>query len=210
MRWATNTPTRVSLLGRLHGQPDNPEVWEEFVSHYGPKVHNWCRGWGLQLADADDVTQAVLMKLAAKLRDFQYDPARSFRGWLKTLTHHAWRDQSQRDDRQGIGSGDSAVFEILDRLEARRSLASCLEEAFDQELLAEAVARVQIRVERRTWEAFRLLAEEGWSGVEAARHLGMKIATVFVARSKVQRLLREEIRRLENESSPRGTDGEAG
>ena len=23
---------------------------------------------------------------------FAYDPSRSFRGWLKTLTHHAWRD----------------------------------------------------------------------------------------------------------------------
>jgi hypothetical protein len=55
----------------------------------------------------------------------------------------------------------------------------------------------RLRVEPRTWDAFHLLAIEGRSGAEVARHLEMKVATVFVARSKVQRMLREEVMRLE-------------
>ena len=47
---------------------------------------------GLQDADAEDVAQEILLKLARKLRDFAYDPKSSFRGWLKTVAHHAWRD----------------------------------------------------------------------------------------------------------------------
>ncbi|CAN5198043.1 sigma-70 family RNA polymerase sigma factor [soil metagenome] len=172
---------------------------------YGPKVHAWCRSWRLQDADAEDVTQAVLLKLAFKLRDFEYDPARSFRGWLKTIAFREWRDQSDRGNRQSHGTGDSKVIDLLETVEARRTLAECLENAFDQELLAEAIARVQLQVERRTWEAFRLLAEEGWSGAETAAHLGMKVATVFVARSKVQRLLRLELERLENREFQKGT-----
>ena len=38
------------------------------------------------------VTQIVLLKLATKLRDFAYDPSRSFRAWLKTVAQHAWLD----------------------------------------------------------------------------------------------------------------------
>jgi RNA polymerase sigma-70 factor (ECF subfamily) len=62
------------------------------VDRYGPQIHAWCRRWGLQETDARDVTQTVLLQLASKLRTFTYDPAQRFRGWLKTLTHHAWSD----------------------------------------------------------------------------------------------------------------------
>jgi RNA polymerase sigma-70 factor (ECF subfamily) len=41
------------------------------------------------------------------------------------------------------------------------------------------------------------LALEGVSGAEAAARLGMKVATVFVARSKVQKKIQDEVRRVE-------------
>ena len=46
---------------------------------------------------------------------------------------------------------------------------------------------------------FELLAIQGCSGAEVAERLKMKVATVFVARSKVQRMLREELARLEKD-----------
>ncbi len=197
MRPVTNLQTRASLLCRLHRSPDDPASWDEFVRQYGPSIYTWALNWGLQSADAEDVAQAVLMKLAIKLREFEYDPTRSFRAWLKTLTHHAWRDHADRHARPDSGSGDDAVSFLLEQSEARRTLAECLEESFDLELLQEAMQRVQLRVEPRTWEAFRLLAFEGWSGADAARHLGMKPSAVFVARSKVQRILRDIVAMLE-------------
>ena len=48
-----------------------------------------------------------------------------------------------------------------------------------------------------TWEAFRLTTQEGLSGAEVATRLGMQVATVFVAKSKVQKMLQEEIGKLE-------------
>jgi RNA polymerase sigma-70 factor (ECF subfamily) len=68
------------------------------------------------------------------------------------------------------------------------------------------MVRVRLRVEARTWDAFRLLALEGRSGAEAARQLGMKVATVFVARSKVQKMLAEEVHKLD---APAGSAPEA-
>jgi DNA-directed RNA polymerase specialized sigma24 family protein len=42
--------------------------------------------------DAEDVTQAVLLKLVVKMRDFHYDPAQSFRARLRTATGHVLSD----------------------------------------------------------------------------------------------------------------------
>jgi RNA polymerase sigma factor (sigma-70 family) len=197
MSGAPDSLTRVTLLGRLRRRPDDPAAWAEFVAHYGPKVLAWCRGWGLQDADAHDVAQTVLMKLATRLPEFEYDPAQSFRAWLKTVTHHVWHDIAIKNSRPGRGSGDTGAFEKLDEVEARDTLARCLEDAYNEELLREAMDRVRLRVEPRTWEAFRLLAIEELPGAEVARRLGMKVATAYVARSKVQRLLRDEIARLD-------------
>jgi hypothetical protein len=41
---------------------------------------------------------------------------------------------------------------------------------------------------------------------EAGERLGMKVATVFVARSKVQRMLQEEVRKLEGRGQERRED----
>lgn len=192
-----DSPTSTSLLARLRNAPTDQAAWRQFVRRYGGQVHGWCRHWGLQEADAEDVTQTVLLKLADKMRTFKYDPARSFRGWLRTLAHHAWSDFLDARKRPGGGSGDTEVLRLLETVEARDDLAKHLEEEFDRELFEEAAARVRLRVQPHTWEAFRLLAVEGLSGAAAAEKLGMKMATVFVARSKVQQMIQEELRKLD-------------
>jgi RNA polymerase sigma-70 factor (ECF subfamily) len=189
--------TRVSLLARLRQEPADQGAWSEFVARYGPQIDAWCRRWGLQEADAQDVTQALLVLLAAKLRGFVYDPRRRFRAWLRVLTRHAWSDFVAARRQQVAGSGDSTIVEALNTAQARDDLESRLQEAFDLELLEAAMARVQGRVAGHTWEAFRLTALDGLSGFEAAARLGLAVGLVFKARSNVQKLLKEEIRYLE-------------
>jgi RNA polymerase sigma-70 factor (ECF subfamily) len=192
-----NPNTRVTLLGRLRDQPDDQSTWSEFVDWYGRMIYAWCRTWGLQESDTQEVTQEVFLKLAVRMREFRYDPNGSFRAWLKTITHHAWQDYLGKQRRPGAGSGSDTVADRLADLPAQDDLAHRLELACDEELLREAAVRVRLRVEPRTWDAFELTAKEGRSGADAAAQLNMKVATVFVARSKVQRMLREEVARLE-------------
>ena len=189
--------TRITLLGRLRRDPTNQAAWGEFVEHYGRKIYGWCRKWNLQEADAQDVTQNVLLKLAQKLREFTYDPSRSFRAWLKTLTHHAWSDFVESRQRPGLGSGDSQVGGLLGSIEAREDLVKHLEAEFDRELLEEAMQRVRLRVAPQTWQAFTLTALEGCSGAEAAERIPMQVAQVFVAKRRVQKMLQEEVAKLE-------------
>jgi RNA polymerase sigma-70 factor (ECF subfamily) len=194
------TKTSASLLGRLRQKMVDPADWAEFVRRYGPDIYGWCRRWKLQEADAEDVAQAVLVKLVAKIRTFRYDPSRSFRAYAKTLAHYAWCDHIESLRKPGIaGTGDSAVIVQLDGMSARDDLQECLSEAFDRELLEEAMVRVRGRVESHTWEAFRLMAVEGLSGAEAAERVRQSVVFVFKAKSKVQRMLREDVRRFEGE-----------
>ena len=198
MDGVSESGTRITLLGRLRRDPTNEAAWAEFVDHYGAKIYSWCRKWNLQEADAQDVTQNVLLKLARKMGEFTYDPSRSFRAWLKTLTHHAWSDFLESRARPGIGSGDSNALDILHSIEAREDLVRQLEEEFDHEILREAMQRVRLRVAPQTWQAFTLTALDGLSGAEAAERIPMQVAQVFVAKRRVQKMLRAEVARLEH------------
>ena len=189
--------TSSTLLGRLRRDPRDQAAWNDFVARYQPRILDWCRGWGLQESDAQDVTQAVLLKLSRSMATFVYDRSRSFRGWLRTITHHAWRDLVAERKRAGVGSGDSRVAELLENIQAGDGLVQQLEEEFRRELLDEAMARVRPRVDPRTWDAFRLTALEGSSGTAAAAQLQMKVAHVYVAKSEVKIMIREEVRKLE-------------
>jgi RNA polymerase sigma-70 factor (ECF subfamily) len=194
--------TSASLLNRLRQHGGDQAAWSAFVERYGPRIYAWCRHWQMQVPDAEDVTQEVLLRLVDKLRNFRYDRSGSFRAWLKTLVHHAWQDFLDRRCRAGLGSGDTAVWKQLETVAAREDLEQQLGEAFDREVLEEALARVRQRVAPHTWEAFRLLTFEGLSGAEVAPRVGMQVTMVYVAKSKVQKLLREEVDRLEGREVP--------
>jgi RNA polymerase sigma-70 factor (ECF subfamily) len=183
----------------LRQVPADQTAWARFAERYGRRIYAWCRGWNLQESDAEDITQNVLLKLAEKMRTFEYDPSRSFRAWLKTVTRHAWIDYSSA--RSAVAAGGSQAFELLQKAEAREDLVQRLDAEFDQELLEEAMARVRTRVVPRTWDAFERTALRGESGAEAGQALGMKVATVFVAKSKVQKMLQEELHKLESPDS---------
>jgi RNA polymerase sigma-70 factor (ECF subfamily) len=190
--------TSLTLLLRLRANPADPAAWDQFVRHYQPMIRAWCLKWGSQSSDADDVAQDVLVKLLAAMRKAQYDPARSFRPWLKAVTHNAWNDFVASRRLKLAGSPDF-LDSVADSSDALADLEERMEDAYDRELLELAMRRVEKRVKPTTWQAFRLTAVENRPGAEVARELGMAIALVFVARHRVQRMLEEEIRLLRGE-----------
>src|SRR4051812_42811648 len=111
---AANPTTSPTLLGRLARMPTDQGAWGEFVARYGPQIYGWCRRWGLQEADAQDVTQNILLELSRQMSRFRYNAAGSFRGWLKTIAHRTWCKFLDARRRPGVGSGDSAVAAMLE------------------------------------------------------------------------------------------------
>jgi RNA polymerase sigma-70 factor (ECF subfamily) len=187
----------VSILMALRNDPGDQSAWSAFVDRYGPQIHAWCLRRKLQEADAQDVTQMVLVKLVRHLPNFTYDPSRSFRGWLRTLTAHSWSDFIGDQVRGVRGSADAVVAEMLNTVQARADLVRQIEETYDQELLELAKEEVSRRVEPHTWEAFRLTAIEGVATEEVAARLGIRVATVYRARHVVQTKLRATLAALD-------------
>jgi RNA polymerase sigma-70 factor, ECF subfamily len=188
--------TNLILLERLRNMPRDEAAWDELVRGYAPAIRRWCLAWRLQPADADDVTQTVLLKLARKMATFHYDRTRSFRGYLKALTHYAVRDALEALKRRGLETGGPALLDWLAIIDTRNDLARCLEVELRQDLFREAAARVAQRIDPQTWEAFRLLTEQRLSGQEAASRLGMTVAAIYMAKSRTLKLMRQEVRNL--------------
>ena len=95
--------------------------------------------------------------MLAAFRQYRYDPSRSFRAWLKTVTQHAWTDFA----RARLRTSDELAGQLeafADSRDAVADLEKEIEDAVDRELLELAMKRVQERVKPSTWEAFRLTA----------------------------------------------------
>jgi RNA polymerase sigma-70 factor (ECF subfamily) len=150
----------------------------------------------LQDADTEDVTQATLLRLVKVMQSFEYDSTRLFRGWLKTVTHRVWQDLA-RSHRRAAAAGAEEGTDPFAALAARDELAGAIEAAYDRELFEVASGRVRLRVQPRTWEAFKLTALDGVPATVAAEQLDMQLTTVYKARNNVQKMLREEIAYLE-------------
>lgn len=189
--------TSPTLLGQLRRGPTNEPAWRKFVDLYGSSIASWCRTWGLQEADVEDVTQATLLRLVKVMQSFEYDSTKLFRGWLKTVTYHVWQDLVRTHRRLPPGSPGPGA-DAFESVAARDELAQAIEAAYDRELFELATARVRLRVQPSTWEAFRLTALDGVSAVDAAQRLNMRLTTVYKARNNVQKMLREEVRYLED------------
>ena len=157
------------------------------------KIYAWCRGWNLQEADAEDVTQSVLLKLADKLQSFEYDPAKAFgRGskhYAPCLERSLVEPQGDRRDR------GSQVWSYS--RQSRPGRSGRRSTIIRSRITRRSHGPRRTRVLPRTWQAFERTAIQGQSGAEAAKVLGMKVATIFVARSKVQNMIQEELRKLD-------------
>jgi RNA polymerase sigma factor (sigma-70 family) len=200
----TGDTTRVTLLQRLNQDPADQISWAEFVRLYSPAIRGWLMHWGLQEADSQDVAQNVLLRLTAKLPQFKYDPSKSFRGWLKTLTHHAWHDFVTEAGYRTRGSGDTSILDQLQSVEAREDLAARVEATFDKELLQMALLRAKERVADTTWQAFKLSALDGVAPQTVADQLGVRVSQVYLAKHRVQKLVQEEIRSIEGTPAVEG------
>ena len=184
--------TRPSLLRQLH-DPAAREAWQTFVALYTPLVYRHCRRRGLQHADALDLTQDVITKVAA----FRYDPAQGrFRGWPSTVTYHAicrfWKQQGRRPEADGPAVDPAAVATAgADFDWARLARARLLETAVD---------RVRPEFSDAEWAAYSAVAPPPADGPAAApcpasvaRAAGQPVGWVYKVKWRVLRRLRAEV-----------------
>jgi len=193
--------TRDSLLVQVRS-PANREAWEEFASLYRPVIFRLARQRGLQDADAQDLAQQVLMAVASAIGDWEksHEEVR-FRHWLRRVARNAIVNALSRQPRDR-GAGGSSVQELLsEQPEVDEESTALIELEYRRELYLRAARMVRGDVELETWRAFELTVIENRTIDEAAAELEKPVGSIYAARSRIMRRLREAVRELEKAES---------
>ena len=186
--WHSPT-TSPSLLERVR-DPADAEAWREFDQRYGELIVRYAHRIGLQLTDAEDVRQNVLLKLAQALPEFRYDPSRGrFRHYLSRIA----RNEVFRHVRC---PGTKPVEVDTDARIASQEVAVPLPDATWEEEWIDHHLRLAMRIVRKSCDSQslsifeRLLA--GGNVEDVAREFGVSAAAVH----KVKQRIRDRLKTL--------------
>ncbi len=178
------------MILRLQSSED-AEAWEQFSELYRPFIFRMAKTRGLQHADAHDLTQEVLVRVANSVRNWDADREQgSFRGWLSRITRNVVVDFLRSNSRK------------IQAAEFVHDVARCAEsELYDLELrkqtFAWAAESVKGTFRGPTWQAFWLTAVEQVSIEDAARQTGLSVGAVYVARSRVMAKLKKVVQSVD-------------
>lgn len=187
--------TRDSLIIQIQG-PENREAWDEFTQIYRPVVYRMARSRGLQDADAEDLTQQVLMSVARALPQWQRNPNSRFRHWLNRIAKNAILNALTRG-RRTLGVGGSDFLNTIKSLPQQISdIEAQIEHEYQRQLYRRAAEIVRSSVNEDTWIAFLNTVVEGESTEAVAARLGKTIGNVHAARSRLMRRLQTVVREL--------------
>jgi RNA polymerase sigma-70 factor (ECF subfamily) len=188
--------TSSSLVARIRDK--EPEAWTRLVQLYSPLVYRWCQRYGLQEADMADVGQDVFRTVAQSIADFHHDQTGdSFRGWLHAITCSRVLDFLRRRAREVVGAGGSDVRDQM--LQVPGSDADSDEKDREDDklvLLRSALELVLASCKEDTRQAFLKVVIEGRRPAEVAQELGMTANTIYLAKSRILRRIREEFAQL--------------
>jgi len=159
---AADGSTSPSLLGAVSDW-QNHQAWVKFQQRYDPLVRRWCRGYGLDNDSVDEVCQCIWIELARRMKTFEYDPDRTFRGWLRRLCESRVVDFIRRAQTGALLGLDERVAEST---AAASASAMDLDGSGERDddvhfLLCEEGAKIQAAVKARVKPIRGTLS--GWS-----------------------------------------------
>jgi RNA polymerase sigma-70 factor, ECF subfamily len=193
--------TRISLLQRIASQSDS-DGWNEFDLIYRPFIAAQIRDFRGLHSLADDVVQNVMIIVHDEIGRFQRQRDGSFRRWLRNVTMNQIRN-ALRQERRKPKSMEDVELLVEQRLGEWSDPASIASKRWDaqhdQRIYEHAISVVRSQVESVTWNCFdQYVLKDQEPGVVAKR-LDVPTHTVYLAKSRITRRLREEISRIVGE-----------
>lgn len=181
--------TSISLIQRLGQQPAETD-WERFHALYKPLLMYWGQQrLGLSQHEAEDLVQEVLVHLMEKLQEFEYQPDKTFRGWLRVICLNRGRDYLRKKGRQpeALESGEMRRLHVDDDVEF------VTEQEYCQAISKQALNLMKEEFQETTWKACWLHTVDGLSANEIAQQLDISGNAVYLAKARVLKRLREEL-----------------
>lgn len=196
--------TQTDLLKAIRDS-DNREAWGVFYNIYAPMIANFTRRLGVEPADADDVSQDVLMIAQRSVRDGVFDPAKGrFRAWLYGIARKrswAMRRARQRPTRSQAVPHDDGV-DLLGSVEDQSDAAerAIWEQEWRYALLDEALRQLQSQYGKKALRAFELYGVQRLPADQVANELGIATASVYAYKNRILSAIKNWVAQFEDDA----------
>ena len=198
-------PTRSSLVHKLRAW-DDYESWQLFFDTYWKLIYTVATRAGLSDSEAQEVVQETVITVAKAVKDFTYDRSKGkFRGWLTQKASWRIKDQFRKRARvqgcghQGGGGNDEARTDEIDALpDPKDALGQLWQEEWDRKIREVVIRRVKEIVSPKQFQIFDCYVLKGWPVLRVVQELGVSEARVYIARTRVSHIVKEEMARVEN------------
>ena len=198
-------PTRRSLLSRLKNWEDQ-ESWRVFFDTYWKLIYGVALKAGLTEAEAEDVVQETVLTAAKTMGKFKYDPkVCSFKSWLMHLTRKRIADQFHKrmplPSSNRRPSGDKSKTSTLERIPdpSGLELEPVWNEEWSRNLLEAALDRVKRQSNPKHYQLYYLHVVKSRPAREVAQTLNTSVGQVYLAKHRISRLLKKQVKRLETQ-----------
>jgi RNA polymerase sigma factor (sigma-70 family) len=192
--------TRASLLLSLRDS-GNDQAWHEFYRLYRGLIVGYARSHGCSASLAREVMQETMIALLQTLPRFVYDRTKGqFRHYLCTVVRTSIRAAVRRQSRyvqvsHPLGEDTPDPFAQIPDENAAEACADW-DRHWEQNLLAQALARVQGKVNETTFRSFSRYVLDGCPAAQVCEELGLTANAVYQHRNRVTDLLRREIAQI--------------
>ncbi len=187
--------THLTFLLRLRDRTDKLS-WQEFHRRYGQLLYRYARARGAHDADAEDIVQEVELYLFKAIGDFEYDARKGrFRTYLRSAVVHALARRASKQAAQPAVLDPQTLDYVASEKDA--SADARWEREWQLHRLRWAMQSIIGDFEPLTMKAFEMHVLAGRPVDETATALGLSKASVYQARSRVLKRLREQLAALD-------------
>ncbi|MFK8115006.1 MAG: RNA polymerase sigma factor [Rubripirellula sp.] len=193
MRLDTDSSTSISLIKRVRAR--DQIAWERLTILYTPVVYGWLRSSELNQEDASDLVQEVFQSVIKSMDDFGREGRPSkFRAWLWGITRNRLMDHFRSKKLQPQAVGGSGIHGMLSEIPI-----DAPQQPPDEAnaLTQRALQLIKTDFQESTWQAFWRVTVEEQTPADVASDLGISVAAVYTAKSRVLAHLRIELEGLE-------------
>ena len=195
--------TRQSLLDGIK-DPENHKRWADFVDTYGGLIRNGARRTGLRNDEIEDVVQTVLVEVSRKAGEFTYDRSKGkFRSWLSTVTARRAIDQLRKrrpteELKLHRPPGDNRHTRTVERYEGpdEADLAKTIWEEWLRALHDNTLKAVRAIVAPEQYQLYDAYVLKDWPVERVAKVFGVTPNQIYIAKTRVGKVVEEEGRRV--------------